>query len=368
MHSELTRYFEQYPVHDAPFMHRQIKQWSQDKPLKNRHVVHHVPVVTNTLLKIACLIEAGATVTVTNPSSFVKADPVAVASLQASGVRYVEHLSTLRNETFDIFFDCGAELFQTLGCPRIGAIELTASGDQLYRRSAIDFPVISIDRTLTKQLETVFGSAESAQLAIAQATQCNPAQKSWLIFGFGKIGRGLAYFCVQHKAPVIVVERCATARAEAQALGLQTIDASDQASLEKAIKQSDIVMTATGGRAIMQPYPRTWFENKILANMGVYDEYGPQFSADSILNQKAPVNFLLPDPTPIQFIDPEFYAHNIAVMSLLKSSLAAGVHDLPTTTDNDIIQQWCHDHQFPLQIIQTWFINQHDSQGSDKKT
>lgn len=359
MHSELSRYFEKYPAHDAPFMHRQIKTWSQDKPLKDLHIVHHVPVVTNTLLKIACLIEAGAIVTVTNPSSFVKPDPIAIASLQASGIRYIEDPQALRGETFDLFFDCGAALFQALGRPRIGAIELTASGDQFYRRSSLDFPVISIDRTLTKQLETIFGSAESAQLAIAQETQCNPAQKAWLIFGFGKIGRGLAYFCVQNKAPVTIVERCPNARAEAQALGLQAIDADDIAALESAMKQSDIVITATGGHAIMQPYPRNWFDNKILANMGVYDEYGPQFSTDHVLNQKAPVNFLLPDPTPIRFIDPEFYAHNLAAIPLLESPLAKGVHDLAATTDHDIIKQWCDDHHFPLTTIQTWFIDPH---------
>ncbi len=75
MTQTLLKYFAHYPQTDAPFMHRQFSEWGETRPLAGLRIVHHVPVVTNTLLKIACLAAAGAEVTVTNPHSFCAAHP-----------------------------------------------------------------------------------------------------------------------------------------------------------------------------------------------------------------------------------------------------------------------------------------------------
>lgn len=360
MHPALLNYFNIYPEQQAPFMHQQLAQWSQLRPLSGLRVVHHVPLVPNTLLKISCLIAAGAEVTVTNPSSFVMADPDAVSALHQAGVRYEEHLNSLRGEHFDLYFDCGAELYQALGKPSIGAIELTGSGDAYYRAQRLDFPVISIDPTLTKQLETVFGCAESINIAISQEKKIDPVQKNWLVFGFGKIGRGLAYFCVQHQASVLVVDVCKHQRALANKLGISTIDPENINELKKAVMSSDIIVTATGKKAIMQNYSHEWFKGKILANMGVYDEYGSHFSEAEVLNKKMPVNFILNDPTPMKYIDPEFYIHNIAALALLKKNMSNGMHGLPEELDYSIIQQWCDYHAFPFDKITQWFIAQEE--------
>ncbi len=339
-------------------MYYQLDEWTKTKPLAGLRVVHHVPLVPNTLLKIACLIAAGAEVTVTNPSSFMTANPEAVDCLARAGVRYVEELNSLRTEKFDLYFDCGAELYQALGKPNIGSVELTGSGDQLYRSQKLSFPVISIDHTLTKQLETVFGCANSCHSAISQLTKINPADKSWLIFGFGKIGRGLAYFCAQHKASVVVVDVSAEQRLSAKKLGLEAIDPSILEGLEQAVLDSDIIVTATGKAGIMSAYPHHWFDGKIMANMGIYDEYGPKFSDEEILNKKNPINFILNDPTPMEYIDPEFYIHNIAALALLSANLTNGVHGPTKELDNSIIDRWCDYHSFQKEIIKQWFITQ----------
>ena len=93
MHPALLKYFHDYPQSNAPFMHQQLAEWTATRPLAGLRVLHHVPVVPNTLLKIACLIEAGADVTVTNPSSFCKANPTAVASLDENA-----HVAALEAE------------------------------------------------------------------------------------------------------------------------------------------------------------------------------------------------------------------------------------------------------------------------------
>lgn len=353
----LSPYFTLYPQSNAPFMHQQLAKWSKTRPLSGLKVLHHVPVVPNTLLKIACLIAAGAQVTVTHPKSFCNANPDAINSLIAEGIEFVGDIKSLSNVDYDLYFDCGAELFQCLGKPKIGAIELTASGDAYYRKAShLDFPVISVDRTLTKQLETVFGCAESSAAAFEKLTGTNPCDKSWLIFGFGKIGRGLAYFCVHHQTKVVVAEICEQARLNAQALGIKTIDARDIPAIKTAVSNADFIVTATGHKEIMNAYDKQWFQGKILANLGIYDEFGSGFSKDQVLNNKQALNFVLHDPTPMKYIDPEFYIHNEAALLILKENLAHGVHDIPREMDSAVINQWCTLHSVSLDEINTWFV------------
>lgn len=279
-------------------MHKQYQEWYKTHPLRGLKVLHHVPLVTNTLLKIACLVAAGAEVTVTNPH-FLTPHPAAIAALKKAKISYVENLNSLPRHHFDLYFDCGAEIYQNLGAPKIGAIELTASGDQFYRNQDITFPVVSIDPTATKQLETLFGSAESFELALSQLTGLNLVKKSWLIFGFGKIGRGLAYCCKKNHTPVTIVEIDRKARMAAEQLGLITLDPMNVELIEKSLLRADVVITATGKKNIFNSYPKTWFKNKILANMGVLDEFGNQFTTEEVLNNKLPINFILSDPTSI---------------------------------------------------------------------
>ncbi len=352
---KLLNYFQIYDENKAPFLHRQLLEWQKTRPLTGLSILHHVPLVPKTLLKIACLVASGAEVTVTNPSFLIPHEE-AISALQADNITYVPKLTSLKGKMFDLYFDYNAELYRALGQPKHGSIELTGSGDQFYREQTLTFPVISIDRTYTKQLETVFGVAESAHHSISQLTGLNLSNQSWLIFGFGKIGRGLAYYCVNHDLPIIVVDVDAHARFAAQSFGIPTIHPSDTYFLKVALSESNIVVTATGRKSVLDPYPKQWFKDKILANMGVLDEFGDQFNKNDVLNEKMSINSVLEDPTPIRYIDPELYAHNFAALQLLENHLPSGVSDLSKTKDLAIIDDWCRYHQESKEVIQKWFI------------
>ena len=239
MEKILQEAFNHYPAAQAPFLHQQYADWQRLKPLQGLRVAHHFPVVQNTLLKIACLAAAGAEVTVTNPD-FMQACPQALIALQKNNIKFVENVQTLTSTNFDIYLDCGAVLYTTLGMPKIGAIELTGTGDKLYRQLNVSYPVISIDRSLTKQLETVFGTAVSAMQAMMHAKQ--------------------------------------------------------------------------------------------------------------------PINFVLNDPTPIIYIDPEMYVHNQVTLDLLAQNLSHQIHNMPSDFDNATINQWCDYHGQTRQEIERWFI------------
>lgn len=75
-----------------------------------------------------------------------------------------------------------------------------------------------------------------------------------------------------------------------------------------------------------------------------------------LLNNKMPINFVLNDPTPMKYIDPEFYVHNAVALSFLQEQLAPGMHGITPELDQKMIHQWCAYHGFSLEIIQSWFV------------
>ncbi len=355
MEKILQQAFTRYPAVQAPFLHRQYAEWVRTKPLQGLRIAHHFPLVQNTLLKIACLAAGGAEVTVTNPD-FMQACPQSLDALKKNNITFVSDMQTLAGSSFDIYLDCGAVLYNTLGAPEIGAIELTGTGDQIYRSMTVACPVISVDRTLTKQLETIFGTAVSAMQAMTLLSGSSLHDTSWLVFGFGKIGRGLAYLCEQKGYNLTVVDICPEARKEAAKLNIKTIAANDVDAVGKVLAHTDVVVTATGGRDVLSAYPAAWFHHKILANMGIHDEFGPRFSAQEILYAKQPINFSLNDPTPIIYIDPEMYVHNQVTLDLLAGNLSHQVHNMRSALDNDTISQWCDYHAQTREEIERWFI------------
>jgi len=352
---QLLQSFDSYPICQAPFMHKQYNEWNASRPLLGYTVVHNVPLVSNTLTKIACLIAAGAKIIVTNPN-FLEPHSSAIQSLDKDNIEFVDDITSLRGRKIDIYFDCGAELFQKLGAPTIGAIELTGSGHNYYKNAQVDFPVISIDPTYTKQLETVFGTADSISRAIEYLTGHTTKDKSWLVFGFGKIGRGIAFFCKQANLPITIVEINSQAREEAKKLDLAVVDPGNLNALKEALETAEIIITATGKENILGYYPKEWFQGKCLANMGVLDEFGPGFYEEEVLNKKLPINFVLNDPTSMVYIDPEFYAHNIAALQLLECRDTAGLITLAKQMDQEIIQDWCKFHNYTRDKIEKWFI------------
>ena len=141
----------------------------------------------------------------------------------------------------------------------------------------------------------------------------------------------------------------------AQKLGLEAILHHDFAAIENALNKADVVITATGGEDVLHPYPKKWFAHKILVNLGVRDEYGPQFLSREVLNRKKPINFVLDDPTPIQFVDAELYVHAVSILDILNQDLTHTVHNLSAAEDERIITEWCRHHQLDSADIHRWF-------------
>ena len=179
---------------------------------------------------------------------------------------------------FDVILDCGGYLANTLK-PKVAFIELTHVDLEHYQKT--DCPIISVDHSFVKYIETIFGTGDGFVRAINKIyIQRNEdhRKKQYLIFGYGKVGRGISYCLVQSGVPksqIVVVEIAQAGLAEAQEFGCKTYDLlKETESIKAALKKTDCVVTATGVSHAISPYFSSddFQAVEYLANMGTYDE------------------------------------------------------------------------------------------------
>ncbi|AOE50339.1 Rossmann-fold NAD(P)-binding domain-containing protein [Kangiella sediminilitoris] len=342
---QLSDYFNYYNSAAAPFMHNMLADYESRQPFKGMTVAHNVPLTQTTLLKIACLRAAGASVTVVNPS-FMQEDPATIDVLKSEGITY-QPLAEISG-SFDFLLDCGAELIEQCHA-RQGIVELTRTGAMRYENYPdAQVPIVSVDNTRLKSLETCLGTGEGVYRAITELSQTSLKDKKLLIFGFGKVGTGIAYYFSKITPHISVADMLPQRLRQIDQRGYQPISAESLPQVESAIKEADIIVTATGIKNLISlSYPHEWFNHKILANAGAEDEFGFNFKDTEVLAAKKPVNFVLKEPTLMPFLDPIFYAHNIAIEDALDNT-KIGFRPLNRSMDEAIVKRWSVHHDWSL--------------------
>ncbi|NVK22748.1 MAG: hypothetical protein HWD86_09540 [Kangiellaceae bacterium] len=335
--------FNQYPQTTAPFMHLMFEQATELLPLKGLSIAHNVPLTQTTLLKIACLQASGAELTVTNPS-FMQHDQTTLNWLEQHSIPF-KSINSIQGE-FDFLLDCGAELDENCTA-RKGIVELTRTGAIRYQQhSRNQVPIVSVDDSRLKCLETCLGTGEGVYRAITELSQYALSQKNILIFGYGKVGVGIAYYFSKISSSVIIVEPCIKKHDIINERGFTAIDGAIRSQVEQAALEADVIITATGLKNIISDnYNHQCFSNAILANAGAEDEFGYAFEPNQVLANKMPVNFSLVEPTLMAFLDPIFYAHNLACLDILQNS-THGFRPFNSQWDKDIVEQWARHHDW----------------------
>ena len=135
-------------------------------------VLHCLPSFLTTLLKLVHLRAMVGPDIVCCESRFVDSDPAAARLLRertgfrvvsmeeaiaevrppGSGARLTGEEEQGRERPFDVVLDTGGELAGRV-TPRLGAVELTQTGEQAYRALGPAFPVISVDSSRLKRIE-----------------------------------------------------------------------------------------------------------------------------------------------------------------------------------------------------------------------
>jgi adenosylhomocysteinase len=180
--------------------------------------------------------------------------------------------------------------------------------------------------------------------------------KKFVIFGFGKVGKGVAYFLKKHTDNIVIIDVDAQALKSAQDKGLNALDLNQFKEVKREIDSAYAVASATGIEHALsksfKPKDKKVFEGKYLANIGI-DEFGDLFDETEILyNKKWPINFALPDPTKMRYLDPSFYAHNLGPEIILSKDFEPGYHTFPEDIDDEIMKEWQDFHDEDISLSQ----------------
>ncbi len=312
---ELWNYLRQfYSVQESPALTRQYEEWSVSKPLAGLRILDAAPLFRNTLMKHCALIAGGADLTVTY--GVVQYDPEAVKTAQDFGIR-VRGADELARDEFDIVLDCAGACAGLE--PRLGFAELTRSGVQHYERCAK--PVFLADAGRIKLIETALGTGDGFIRAMKQLGYSLRAMPV-VVFGFGKVGKGIVRGLLAEGAQVKVVEQALPSR---RLPGVVFVQADDVQAVTAAIAKAGCIVTVTGvAGALEGKYPPDAFlsHGAVLANMGVEDEFGAEIPNERVLNNNRSLNFILEDPTRMPYIDPVMALHNAGAVWLTQGQKA----------------------------------------------
>lgn len=321
-----------------PFLQKQLKRVAKNLPYKGLRILHNIPFTRETIVKLETLYVGGADLVVTSPS-FMEVDRELVYQFVQAGGDWVP-IEKIRHQSFDITMDCAAELLDKTS-PSIGGVEITGTGTNKYKAAEIDYPVISVDQSKIKHLEGVLGTGEAFVRAFLELTQENIKGKKMMVFGYGKVGRGIAHHLKNYTQDITVVEQKQEHIAQAFHAGFKVLSADDQKNVEASASQMFAIVTATGIKNVISDrYNPKAFKAKYLANMGGEDEFGYGFEKKGVMCEKRPINFFVDQPTLMRYLDPVFYAHNLGVDLLRFARLDNGVHPFPSFLAEEIVAEW----------------------------
>jgi adenosylhomocysteinase len=269
------------------------KEFGASKPLAGARIAGCLHMTIQTAVLIETLKELGAQVSWSSCNIFSTQDHAA-AAIAAAGIP-VYAWKGMNNEEFDwcieqtlfafeggeplnmilddggdltnMVFDKYPELVQGIK----GISEETTTGVlRLYEREkngTLLLPAININDSVTKsKFDNKYGCRESLVDAIRRATDLMMAGKVAVVAGFGDVGKGSADSLSNAGVRVIVTEIDPICALQAAMEGYEV------KKMDTAIKEADIVVTATGNHnIIVGRHFEAMKHNAVVCNIGHFD-------------------------------------------------------------------------------------------------
>lgn len=309
-----------YAEDEYPALRAQTGRFAADRPFAGRALLDGTPVFANTLLKYVPLLAGGADLTV-SVSERIPHDPEIVRLLGEWGVPLLfDDAAAVR--PFDIVLDCDGARADLR--PRVGVCELTRSG--LYHYENCRVPVVLVDSSRIKEIETSVGTGDGFMRGMRQFGHADWTDRKVVVFGCGKVGRGVAYRCAKEGAAITVVDRTDRDIPFERVRAAAVIDCRDLAAVRAAVADSDFIVTATGVKGAMKGYglgPLLRASARpVVAAIGIEDEWLDELDRARIVNGGAAVNFALEEPTRLRYIDPTMALSNQSAADLLAGVFA----------------------------------------------
>ena len=317
-----------YRKEEYPALYHQRLLWEKEKPLQGVRLLDATPLFNNTLLKYSALLSAGAEVTI-GISDKLPHDPQCLSFVRGIGMNVITDRDSV--PSIDVIMDCGA-IFSHCGAAS-GYVELTRSGYYGYKDS--EKPVFMTDSGRIKEIETSLGTGEGYFRAMHQLGFNDLTGKRLLVFGSGKVGRGIIICGLNRGMELLTV----TDTIQYIKPDCPAIDFRDSAAVRTEIAQSDYIVSATGiGSSLAQYAEDLYGSDAIIANMGVEDEFGPDLPASRVLNAKMPLNFILTEPTRLRYIDATMALDNEGALYLTRDkNLSKGIITPPADMEKLLI-------------------------------
>jgi len=269
------------------------QEYGATKPLKGARIAGCLHMTIQTAVLIETLKELGAEVSWSSCNIFSTQDHAAAAVAAAGipvfawkGMTEVEYdwciEQTLfhfkNNEPLNMILDDGGDLTNIVlnKYPEIvknlkGITEETTTGVlRLYDRmkaNTLPVPAINVNDSVTKsKFDNKYGCRESCVDAIRRATDVMLAGKIAVVAGYGDVGKGSAASLNSNGARVIVTEIDPICALQA------AMDGFEVKKMDDAVKEADIVVTATGNKDIIVGRHFKMMKDKaIVCNIGHFD-------------------------------------------------------------------------------------------------
>lgn len=269
------------------------EEYGKEKPLKGSRIAGCLHMTIQTAVLIETLVELGADVTWSSCNIYSTQDHAA-AAIAAAGIP-VYAWKGMTEEEFDwcieqtlwfgedrqplnMILDDGGDLtnmvldrYPELAQGVKGLSEETTTGvHRLYERmkkGTLPMPAINVNDSVTKsKFDNKYGCRESAVDAIRRATDVMIAGKVAVVAGYGDVGKGTAASLRGAGARVMVTEVDPICALQA------AMDGYEVKKMDNAVKEADIVVTATGNKdIIVDRHFKAMKDKTIVCNIGHFD-------------------------------------------------------------------------------------------------
>ena len=264
-------------------------RFAKEQPLKGLKLAACLHVTSETANLMLTLKAGGADVALCASNPLSTNDAVAAALAAEHGIKtyairgedndtYYQHIEAALDHRPVMTMDDGADLVSVLHKSRqdqlpeiIGGTEETTTGVVRLRamaeRGVLRYPIVAVNEADTKHMfDNRYGTGQSTIDGIIRATNILLAGKTFVIAGYGWVGRGLASRAKGHGADVVITEVDSVKALEAAMDGFRVM------KMNEAASEGDIFVTVTGDINVLD---RKHFEvmkdGAILANSGHFN-------------------------------------------------------------------------------------------------
>src|SRR3989454_2955227 len=264
-------------------------RFDAEQPLAGYRIAACLHVTSETANLMRTLKAGGADIVLCASNPLSTQDDVAAALVEEFDISvfaikgedndtYYRHIEAAVDHKPQLTMDDGADVIGVLHSHRreqlgdiLGGMEETTTGvirlKALERDGALGFPVIAVNDANTKHMfDNRYGTGQSTIDGIIRATNVLLAGATFVVAGYGWVGKGVALRARGMGAHVIVTEVDPLRALEA------TMDGFEVQPMDEAAAIGDIFCTATGDKSVItRAHMERMKDGAILANMGHFN-------------------------------------------------------------------------------------------------